>query len=133
VKKMADQSSHGTTDADSVASLTADDGHSSPCSFVLQNEFFLDGARVMGIDASSQIILTSGRAPGIGAEHVLTKLSMSRQGLQKIHLPSDTKAIRDICILPGGHVVFASLGKKLSLLSMTTESVVLHYDLPVIL
>lgn len=41
---------------------------------------------------------------------------MSRQGLQKIHLPSDTKAIRDICILPGGHVVFASLGKKLSLL-----------------
>ncbi|BAF27124.2 Os10g0545600 [Oryza sativa Japonica Group] len=72
-KKMADQSSHGTTDADSVASLTADDGHSSPCSFVLQNEFFLDGARVMGIDASSQIILTSGRAPGIGAEHVLTK------------------------------------------------------------
>jgi E3 ubiquitin-protein ligase RFWD3 len=35
-KKMADQSSHGTTDADSVASLTADDGHSSPCSFVLQ-------------------------------------------------------------------------------------------------
>uniref|UniRef100_A0A0E0BDC2 RING-type E3 ubiquitin transferase n=1 Tax=Oryza glumipatula TaxID=40148 RepID=A0A0E0BDC2_9ORYZ len=129
-KKMADQSSHGTTDADSVASLTADDGHSSPCSFVLQNEFFLDGARVMGIDASSQIILTSGRAPGIGAEHVLTKLSMSRQGLQKIHLPSDTKAIRDICILPGGHVVFASLGKKLSLLSMTTDSVVLHYDLP---
>ncbi|EEE51342.1 hypothetical protein OsJ_32345 [Oryza sativa Japonica Group] len=95
-----------------------------------KNEFFLDGARVMGIDASSQIILTSGRAPGIGAEHVLTKLSMSRQGLQKIHLPSDTKAIRDICILPGGHVVFASLGKKLSLLSMTTESVVLHYDLP---
>nr|AAK20059.1 hypothetical protein [Oryza sativa Japonica Group]AAP54883.1 Zinc finger, C3HC4 type family protein, expressed [Oryza sativa Japonica Group] len=38
-----------------------------------KNEFFLDGARVMGIDASSQIILTSGRAPGIGAEHVLTK------------------------------------------------------------
>lgn len=28
----------------------------------------------MGIDASSQIILTSGRAPGIGAEHVLTKV-----------------------------------------------------------
>ncbi|EAY79407.1 hypothetical protein OsI_34535 [Oryza sativa Indica Group] len=83
-----------------------------------KNEFFLDGARVMGIDASSQIILTSGRAPGIGAEHVLTKLSMSRQGLQKIHLPSDTKAIRDICILPGGHVVFASLGKKLSLLRL---------------
>ena len=28
----------------------------------------------MGIDASSQIIFTSGRAPGVGAEHVLTKV-----------------------------------------------------------
>uniref|UniRef100_A0A0D9XM37 RING-type domain-containing protein n=1 Tax=Leersia perrieri TaxID=77586 RepID=A0A0D9XM37_9ORYZ len=80
-----------------------------------QNEIFLDGARVMGINASSQIIFTSGRAPGVGAEHVLTKVSMSRRGLQRIHLPPDTKAIRDMCILPEGHAVFASLGKKLSL------------------
>ncbi|KAF0928580.1 hypothetical protein E2562_006025, partial [Oryza meyeriana var. granulata] len=129
-QKMAEQSSHGTTNADSVASLRADDDYSSPCNFVLQNELFLDGARVMGIDAWNQIIFTSGRAPGISAEHVLTKVSMSRYGLQKIHLPPDTKAIRDICILPGGHAVFASLGKKLSLLSMKTDSVVLHYDLP---
>ena len=28
----------------------------------------------MGIDASSQIILTSGRGPGVGAEHILTKV-----------------------------------------------------------
>ncbi|KAL5225623.1 hypothetical protein ABZP36_012262 [Zizania latifolia] len=117
-QKMAEQSSHGTTDADSVASPTVDDGHSNPCKFVLQNELFLDGARVMGIDASSQIIFISGRAPGAGVEHVLTKISMCRQELQKIHLPPDTKAIRDICILPGGRAVFASLGKKLSLLRL---------------
>ncbi|KAG8092438.1 hypothetical protein GUJ93_ZPchr0012g20891 [Zizania palustris] len=129
-QKMVEQSSQGTTDADSVASPTIDDGHCNPCNFVLQNELFLDGARVMGIDASSQIIFISGRAPGAGVEHVLTKISMCRQELQKIHLPPDTKAIRDICILPGGCAVFASLGKKLSLLSMATNSVVLHYDLP---
>jgi hypothetical protein len=35
--------------------------------------------------------------------------------MEKIHLPSDTKAIRDICVLPRGDVVFASLGRKLSL------------------
>lgn len=38
-----------------------------------------------------------------------------RHGMEKIYLPPDTKAIRDICVLPGGDVVFASLGRKLSL------------------
>jgi E3 ubiquitin-protein ligase RFWD3 len=28
----------------------------------------------MGIDASSQIIFTSGRGDGVGAEHILTKV-----------------------------------------------------------
>ncbi|XP_062205298.1 uncharacterized protein LOC133907302 isoform X2 [Phragmites australis] len=126
-QKMTEQSS----DAEPIASLTEDIDCSNLCSFVLQNEFFLDGARVMGIDASSQIILTSGRAPGVGAEHVLTKISMfAGQEMQKIHLPTDTKAIRDICVLPGGHAVFASLGRKLSLFSMATNNVVLQYDLP---
>uniref|UniRef100_J3N4L6 RING-type E3 ubiquitin transferase n=1 Tax=Oryza brachyantha TaxID=4533 RepID=J3N4L6_ORYBR len=122
-QRMADQSPYGTTDGDSVASLTVDDDHYNPSKFILQNELFLDGARVMGIDASNQIIFASGRAPGNGAEHVLLKINMSRQGLQKIHLPPDTKAIRDICILPEGHAVFASLGKKLSLLRYIFEYV----------
>uniref|UniRef100_A0A0A9HR44 Uncharacterized protein n=1 Tax=Arundo donax TaxID=35708 RepID=A0A0A9HR44_ARUDO len=75
----------------------------------------------MGIDASSQIILTSGRAHGVGAEQVLTKISMfARQGMQKIHLPHDTKVIRDICILPGGHAVFASLAWRPTILSFNT-------------
>lgn len=40
---------------------------------------------------------------------------LGRRGMQKIYLPPDIKAIRDICILPGGQAVFASLGRKLSL------------------
>ncbi|AQL06332.1 Transposon protein [Zea mays] len=51
-------------------------------------------------------------------------------GMEKIHLPPGTKAIRDICVLPGGHVVFASLGRKLSIFSVATNNVVLQYDLP---
>jgi len=30
----------------------------------------------MGIDASSKIIFTSGRAHGVGAEHILTKVQV---------------------------------------------------------
>ncbi|TVU31798.1 hypothetical protein EJB05_23499 [Eragrostis curvula] len=120
--------------AEAIASPTVDTDCSIRRSFVLQNEFFLDGARVMAIDASSQVILTSGRAPGVGPEHILTKISMfAGLGMQNIHLPPDTKAIRDICILPGGRAVFASLGRKLSIASMATNNVVLQYDLPVIL
>ncbi|CAL4923649.1 unnamed protein product [Urochloa decumbens] len=130
-QKMIEQISDGMPDAEPIASLTEDTDSRNLCSFVLQNEFLVDGARVMGIDASNQIIFTSGKGPGVGAEHILTKISMfDRQGMQKIHLPPDTKAIRDICILPGGRAVFASLGKKLSLFSMATNNVVLQYDLP---
>ncbi|KAK3157054.1 hypothetical protein QOZ80_2AG0115560 [Eleusine coracana subsp. coracana] len=130
-QKMREQSSDGTKDAVPIASLTEDIYCSNLCSFVLQNEFLLDGARVMAIDASSHVIFTSGRAPGFGSEHVLTKMSMfAGLGMQKIQLPPDTKAIRDICILPEGRAVFASLGRKLSLFSMATNSVILQYDLP---
>ncbi|KAF8728017.1 hypothetical protein HU200_018590 [Digitaria exilis] len=93
-----------------------------------KNEFLVDGARVMGIDASNQIILASGRGP-IGAEHILTKISMlARQRMQKIYIPPDIKAIRDICILPGGQAVFASLGRKLSLFRFVKkESVIVLF------
>jgi len=54
----------------------------------------------------------------------------ARQGMQKIDLPPDTKAIRDICILPRGHAAFASLGRKLSLFrSVKKVSVLSHYCL----
>uniref|UniRef100_A0A0E0K7M8 RING-type domain-containing protein n=1 Tax=Oryza punctata TaxID=4537 RepID=A0A0E0K7M8_ORYPU len=38
-----------------------------------QKEFFMDGLRVMAIDAFNQTILASGKAPGVGQEHVLCK------------------------------------------------------------
>lgn len=129
-QKMAERSD-GTTYMEPSTSATADFSSGNSCHFVLQNELFLDGARVMGIDASNQIILASGRAPGVGGEHVLTKISMlSSHEARKIHLPANTKAVRDICILPGGTAIFASLGRRLSLFSMTTDSVVLQCDLP---
>ncbi|WVZ57536.1 hypothetical protein U9M48_007911 [Paspalum notatum var. saurae] len=128
-QKMMEQSSGGMPDADPIASFTEDTDHSNLCSFALQNEFFVDGARVMGIDASSQTIFTSGRAPGVGAEHILTKINMfATHRMQKIHLPPDTKAIRDICILPGGHAVFASLGRKLSLFRHLYTSLFCYLD-----
>ena len=40
---------------------------------------------------------------------------MSNHEVRKIHLPPDTKAVRDMCILPGGSAILTSLGKKLSL------------------
>lgn len=129
-QKVAGQLSNGATMAESLASLRADGGSSGPCKFIPQNEFFLDGARVMGIDASSQIILASGRAAGDSVEHVLTKISMISRQQTKVHLPPNTKALKDICIIPGGLAVFASLGKKLSLFSMTTNNFVHQYDLP---
>uniref|UniRef100_A0A8I6W672 RING-type E3 ubiquitin transferase n=2 Tax=Hordeum vulgare subsp. vulgare TaxID=112509 RepID=A0A8I6W672_HORVV len=129
-QKMAEQSSDGAMDAESLPSLRAHGGSSDLCQFVLQNEFVLDGARVMGIDVSSQIIVASGRAPGVSAEHVLTKICMFSRQETKVRLPPNTKAVRDICITSGGLAIFASLGRKLSLLSMTTNNVVLQYDLP---
>ncbi|KAJ1299177.1 hypothetical protein BS78_01G512200 [Paspalum vaginatum] len=94
---------------------------SATVNFSLQNELFLDGARVISIDASNQIILASGRATAVGTEHVLTKINMLRTNFtHKIHLPPDTKAVRDMCILPGGSAIF----------TMITDGVVLQCDLP---
>uniref|UniRef100_A0A0E0J4S7 RING-type domain-containing protein n=1 Tax=Oryza nivara TaxID=4536 RepID=A0A0E0J4S7_ORYNI len=96
-----------------------------------QKEFFMDGLRVMAIDAFNQTILASGKAPGIGQEHVLYKFSMvSHHEARNIQLPLDTKTVRDICILPSGSAIFTSLGRKLSSFSMTADRVVLQCDLP---
>nr|CAB3497319.1 unnamed protein product [Digitaria exilis] len=90
---------------------------SATVNFGLQNELFLDGARVIAIDASNQLILASGRATAVGPEYVLTKISMNSTEAQKIHLPPDTKTVKDMCILPGGSAIFTSLGRRLSLFS----------------
>jgi hypothetical protein len=40
---------------------------------------------------------------------------LSNREVRKIHLPPETKAVRDMCILPGGSAIFTSLGRRLSL------------------
>jgi E3 ubiquitin-protein ligase RFWD3 len=100
----------------------------------------------MGIDAANQVILASRKVPGVFGEHVLTKVCLnhvllpsewkatkfcntllcviycqqinmsSNHEARKIQLPPDTKVVKDICILPGGSALYASLGKRLSLL-----------------
>ncbi|KAH0470062.1 hypothetical protein IEQ34_001620 [Dendrobium chrysotoxum] len=99
---------------------------------VLQNEIPVDGARVLGIDASSKILIVSGKKPGQDGEHTLNKISLlGQREIDQIQLPPKTGAVRDLCILPGNLALIASLGKKLSLLSMFTNNLVLKYDLPV--
>lgn len=78
-QRVTEQSSDGILGAELIASHTKDIDHNNLSSFALQNEFLVDGARVMGIDASSQIILTSGRAHGVSAEHILTKVQVLRE------------------------------------------------------
>ncbi|KAK8948077.1 hypothetical protein KSP40_PGU013164 [Platanthera guangdongensis] len=38
-----------------------------------QDQLPVDGARVLGMDASSQILIVSGKKPGHGGEHILSK------------------------------------------------------------
>uniref|UniRef100_A0A453JCA6 RING-type E3 ubiquitin transferase n=1 Tax=Aegilops tauschii subsp. strangulata TaxID=200361 RepID=A0A453JCA6_AEGTS len=129
-QKIAEHSD-GRTYLEPSASASAASASGNSCRFVLLKELSFDGARVMGIDASNQIILASGKAPGVGGEHVLRKISMlSSHEAHTIQLPPDTKVVKDICILPGGSALFASLGRRLSLFSMTTNSVVLECNLP---
>ncbi|KAF0932833.1 hypothetical protein E2562_012160 [Oryza meyeriana var. granulata] len=53
-----------------------------------QKEFVMDGLRVMAIDTFNQIILASGKAPGVGQEHILSKVNLSVSSDLKIaHAP----------------------------------------------
>ncbi|XVF07838.1 hypothetical protein REPUB_Repub06bG0174200 [Reevesia pubescens] len=101
--------------------------------FILKEELRVDGARLFDIDASSKKLLMTRRLHGLGGTHVLTKMSLvAPYERQDIQLPSGTKAIRDLRFCPsnGGLALFASLGKKLSVLSTESNNVILAYDLP---
>ncbi|KAK8496078.1 hypothetical protein V6N13_035098 [Hibiscus sabdariffa] len=101
--------------------------------FMLQKELDVDGARLFDIDASSKIILLARRLQGLGGTHVLTKTSLVAPYMREdIPLPFGTKAVRDLHICPSGSslALFASLGKKLSVLSTKINQVTLAYDLP---
>ncbi|KAG8483907.1 hypothetical protein CXB51_022657 [Gossypium anomalum] len=101
--------------------------------FILQKELGMDGARLFDIDASSKIILMTRRLQGLGGMHVLTKMSLvAPYARQDISLPTGSKAVRDLHICPsdGSLSLFASLGKKLSVLSTKINNFILAYDLP---
>ncbi|PPR92466.1 hypothetical protein GOBAR_AA28203 [Gossypium barbadense] len=100
--------------------------------FILQKELGVDGARLFDIDASSKIILMTRRLQGLGGVHVLTKISLvAPYTRQDISLPTGSKAVRDLHICPsdGSLSLFASLGKKLSVLTKI-NNFILAYDLP---
>ncbi|KAK0583621.1 hypothetical protein LWI29_000351 [Acer saccharum] len=100
---------------------------------VLQEELPVNGARLFDVDASSQILLMARKLPGIAGTHLLTKISLIHpHEIEDILLPSGTKAIKDLHFSPFNHslALFASLDKKLSVLSMESNNVILDYDLP---
>ncbi|XP_009377040.2 E3 ubiquitin-protein ligase RFWD3 isoform X3 [Pyrus x bretschneideri] len=108
-------------------------GQAYSCNFILEKELQVDGARLFDVDESNQIILISRRLDGIGGRHVLTKMSLiPPYDRDDILLPRDTRAIRDLRISSSNSdlALFACLGKKLSVLSMESNNVILTYDLP---
>ncbi|XP_062166391.1 uncharacterized protein LOC133872796 isoform X2 [Alnus glutinosa] len=104
----------------------------SSCSFILQKEFQVDGARLVDVEASSENMFILRRLSGMEATSVLTKMSLiPPHEKEDILLPSNMKVIKDLCISPsnGSHALFASIG-KLSVLSLESNNIVLSYDLP---
>ncbi|KAJ4704979.1 E3 ubiquitin-protein ligase RFWD3 [Melia azedarach] len=110
-------------------------GKASSNIFVLHKALWVDGARLFDVDESSQILLMARRLPGIGGNgtHLLTKVGLIHpHETEDILLPSCTKAVKDLHFSYFNHslALFASLGKKLSVLSMESNNVILNYDLP---
>ena len=43
---------------------------------LVQNEWMVDGARVLGIDAASEMVFVSGKTTSLGGEHLLSKVKL---------------------------------------------------------
>ncbi|KAL5717009.1 RING-type E3 ubiquitin transferase [Ranunculus cassubicifolius] len=124
-----------TTAGDSQGQmLSGYGGHgSSFCNFELEDEFQVVGARIFDIDASNRVLLLARRLPGSCGDYVFTKISLVYPyDSENIQLPPSTKAVKDVHISPCAErlALFASLGKKLSILSMASNNVVVTYNLP---
>lgn len=118
---------------DCQGQLSGDDTDSQglPCTFILQEELEVDGARLFDVDVSGATLIVAQRLSGMGGMHSLSKMSLITHGRENIQLPSDTKAIKDLRVSPaGGLALLASLGKKLSVLSLDSNNMILAYDLP---
>ncbi|XP_022143754.1 E3 ubiquitin-protein ligase RFWD3 isoform X1 [Momordica charantia] len=108
-------------------------GQVSTCSFILEKDLPVDGARLIDVDASNQVVLVARRQSGFGGTHVLTKISlMSPHESEDMTLPYCNNAVKDLHISPAARnlVLFSSLGKKLAILSMESNHIILDYDLP---
>ncbi|KAI4365271.1 hypothetical protein MLD38_021268 [Melastoma candidum] len=103
--------------------------------FKLQAEVQFDGSRLFDINLSSQIIMVARRLSGMGGiRDALTKASLvDLREAEDINLPSSTKAVKDlhVSLFNRNLVLYASLGKNLSILSLESNNVVLDYKLPV--
>lgn len=102
----------------------------SPCAFVLQQEFPVDGARYFDVDDTGQILVIARRATRIGEPHILTKMSLvSPHEQDNVLLPSSVKAVRDLHLSSFSRLALLAT-KKLSVLSMESNNIVLNCDLP---
>ncbi|GKV46292.1 hypothetical protein SLEP1_g53284 [Rubroshorea leprosula] len=101
--------------------------------FVPMKELQVDGARLFDVDASSHTLLVTRRLPGLGGTSFLSRINLlPPYEREDIFLPPGTKAIRDLRISPfnSSLALYASMGKKLAVLSTQSNNVVLAYDLP---
>ncbi|PWA38955.1 E3 ubiquitin-protein ligase RFWD3 [Artemisia annua] len=109
-----------------------DTRRSRRCNFVLKHEMSVESAHLFDMDVGYKTLLLARRVQGMGGRHVLEKINMMNpQRKEEIILPAGTKAVKDLHISPCGRLaLFASLGKKLSIISMGGNSIVVTYDLP---
>ncbi|CAI8614656.1 unnamed protein product [Vicia faba] len=109
-------------------------GKGSFCNFVFQKAFQLDGARLFDMDTYNQILLIAHKPKARGEVHLISKISLiSPFEMQDIVLPSSANGVRDLHISPfnSRQALYASLGKKLSVLSFDSGTPVLNYNLQV--
>ncbi|XP_059628355.1 uncharacterized protein LOC132271101 isoform X2 [Cornus florida] len=102
------------------------------CKFVLELEMAVDNARLFDMDAHNRTLIVARRISGMGGTHMLNKINLINPNENEdIELPSSMKAVKDLRVSPCSRLaLLASLGKKLSVLSMGGNNVIISYDLP---
>ncbi|KAK9723902.1 hypothetical protein RND81_05G033200 [Saponaria officinalis] len=102
-------------------------------SFELKQDLLLDGARYFDVDHLGQILVIARRPTQLGGPHILTKMSLASPYEQDdVLLPSTVRSVRDVHVSPSGRfALLASMGKKLSVVSLESNNIVVNYDLPV--
>ncbi|KAI8006176.1 E3 ubiquitin-protein ligase RFWD3 [Camellia lanceoleosa] len=96
------------------------------------HEMAVESARIFDMDCYYQTQIFARRISGMGGTHMLKKINLTDPNQNEdIKLPSNTKAVKDLHVSPCGRLVLlASLGKKLSIISMGCNKVVISYSLP---